>query len=269
MAEIRYLGIAGWHLRAGEDSLLIDPYFTRLSLWRALVGYASPDVEAVAAHTPPARWVLVTHPHYDHLADVPAVARLTGARVYASAQGCRLLTLLGTPGEEIAAGDRLDLGVFRVEVYESRHRTLFRGIPFAGPLRPGLRPPLRVSDFRVDVQFSFRIQVDGVRVLVASGIDHEPAVEADLLLVGADATRDQLATILGATRPRLVMPNHWDDLFQPLSKQARPMFIPPRGVIPSFRRIDLDAFARRVKELCPGAEVIVPCRFETHRLSPG
>jgi len=264
-----YLGVAGWRIRAGDASLLLDPYFTRLSMRAVLLGRARPNLDLIRRSTPPADAILVTHPHYDHMMDVPEAARLTAAMVYASPQGADLLERLGTPARQLCPihpGDHLACGPFEIEVYASQHRLIFGGVPYIGPLMRELRPPLRAADYRMDVQFSLRITMGGLRVLLASGIQDEPPAEAEVLLVGADASRDQLAAILDATRPRCVMPNHWDDLFAPLDRPERPMITPPAGLIPSLKRIDLAAFARLVKQLQPGCEVILPKRFQPIRL---
>jgi hypothetical protein len=118
----------------------------------------------------------------------------------------------------------------------------------------------------MDVQFSFLITAGGLRVLLASGVREEPQVEVDVLLVGADANREQLAAILDATQPRCVLPNHWDDMFRPLSGNARPMMSPPTVLIPTFRRVNLQAFARTVRELRPGCEVILPDLCKPYRM---
>ncbi len=269
--ELRYLGAAGWHLRTPSSSLLIDPYFTRLPAWRVLMGRAIPDREAIVRHTPPADWILLTHTHYDHALDLPEVARITGAPVYASPQGCDLLGILGVPEAQrrpIQDSNRLLLSDLRIEVYRSQHRRILGRVPFEGPLRRGIRPPLRVRDYRTDQLFSFRIEARGTRVLVLSGIDDEPPVEADVLLVGADASARQLAAILGAARPRLVLPNHWDDIFQPLGRPVRPSIRPPRGVLAFPHRLNLQAWARRVQAHAPEAAVIIPARFQPYPLLP-
>jgi L-ascorbate metabolism protein UlaG (beta-lactamase superfamily) len=219
--------------------------------------------------TPPADAILVTHPHHDHLMDVPEAARATSAMVYASAQGADLLEMLGVPSGQLCPihpGDHLACRDFEVEVFPSTHRLIFGHIPYDGPLRREINPPLRAADYRMDMQYSFLISANGLRVLVASGIREEPAVEVDVLLVGADASRDQLAAILCASKPRYVLPNHWDDMFLPLDSATRPMFTPPVGLIPNFRRIDLKGFARRVAEIQPDCQVILPRRFQPCRL---
>lgn len=267
---LRYLGVAGWELHTPAHCLLVDPFFTRLPLWKVVIGRAVPDVDAIRAHMPSmAGMVLVTHSHYDHIMDAPEVARLTGAVVAASPQGCDLLAVLGVPAEQrqpITHGDMLTHGGFTVEVYRTPHRVIFGRVPYMGPLRTGLKSPLRASDYRIDQHFSFHISAGSTRILVASGIDDEPPVEANVLLVGADASHGQLARILDAVKPRLVLPNHWDDMFRPLDKPVRPSIKPTRGLaIP--RRIDLNAWARLVEELAPGARVVIPAHFEPYRLA--
>src|SRR5574341_16907 len=262
--ELTYLGVAGWRFQIGGSSLLIDPYFTRLPLWRILVGRAIPDHDLIKRHTPSADAILISHPHYDHLMDAPLAAQLSEARVYASPQGCDLLGILGLPAGPICPiqpGDVFSVGRFRVAVHESGHRRIFGRIPFRGPLRPGLRPPLAARDYRMDRQYSFLIECGRMRVLVASGIDEEPPIRADVLLIGADAQPENLARILAAVQPQIVFPNHWDDMFRPLSKPTRPMLVPPRGLIPSLRRIDLAAFSTRVRTICPETRVIMPTLF--------
>jgi len=270
MILLKYLGVAGWQIEAEGSSLLIDPYFTRISLRTLLVGRAIPDTEVIRQHTPRADFILVTHPHYDHIMDVPDAAQITGAPVYVSPQGCDLLRILGTPDAQICQmlpGDSLTLGRFKVEVYESRHRRVFGSIPYYGPLAKGLRAPLRAADYRMDYQYSFRLEVGDTRILVTSGIDEEPRIEADVLLVGADPTRAQLAPIVEATKPRLVLPTHWDDMFRPLSQPTRPMIIPPPTIFPRFERINLAAWQVLVKDLAPDAKVILPELFKDITIS--
>lgn len=268
MITLTYLGVAGWYLQAGSGSLLIDPYFTRLPVWRAAIGWVASNPATVARYTPPADWIMVTHPHYDHLLDVPEVARLTGAPVFASPQGCELLELLGVPQMQthlIEPGDRLELGPFVVDIYRVSHRRMLGRVPYSGPLRGGLTPPLRARDYRIQQQYSFRVTAGGVRILVASGIDDEPAAEADVLLVGADASREQLERIIEASQPQLVLPNHWDDMFRPLEKPIRPAMAAPSGLgLP--RRTNLEAWRARVEAVAPAADVLIPERFSGYEL---
>lgn len=268
--ELRYLGTAGWYLRTAGQGLLLDPFFTRLPMWRAVAGRARPARQIIETRTPPADWIFVTHAHYDHIMDVPDAAAFTGADVYASQQSCDLLRILGMPGSQVHVirdGEQIICGPYTVEVHVSRHRTIFGRIPYQGRLRRGLVPPLRARDYRIDVQYSLRIGVGGVTILVTSGVDDEPAVRSDVLIVGADAGQARLNPILKGVQPRLVLPNHWDDMFRPLSKPVRPMRVPPQGIIPSLKRIDLAAFTAQVRQAWPAARVLLPDLFTPYRLA--
>ncbi len=269
-ASLTYLGAAGWRIEAGGFNLLIDPYFTRMSMRQMLFGHARPDAVAIRQYIPPARVILATHPHHDHLMDIPLAAQITGAMVYASPQGCQLLDILGLPPHQVAAidpEDRLSAGPMQVSVYATPHRRILGRPPYQGVLRAHLKPPLRASDYRMDYHYSFLIEIGPVRMLVASGIEREPAVQADILLFGADATSDQISRVLQAVRPRIVFPNHWDDMFRSLSAPVRPMTAPSQGFIPLLRRIDLHTFERTIQQIAPQAQVILPRHFHAYPLA--
>lgn len=267
LLDLTYLGVAGWHFRTESTSLLFDPYFTRMGLIRGEIGPAIPATDLIAQHTPPADAILISHPHFDHIMDAPEASRVTGAPIYTSPQGATLMRILGVPDSRICAarpGDVLRIGDFTVTIHRAQHRIIFGTVPFYGALRPNLKPPIHGRDYRMDQLFSFLVEVDDLRVLVTSGIDCEPAIRADVLLVGGDASRDQLALILEDVRPRLVLPNHWDNMFQPLTAPIRPMVQSPRRFTLWPRRIDLKAFTRHVSELAPAARVIIPDRFRAY-----
>ncbi|MGF1506888.1 MAG: MBL fold metallo-hydrolase [Anaerolineae bacterium] len=251
-----YLGTAGW---AFGSALLLDPFLTRASLWDVLARPLVPDEAAIralaAAHGLHADHILVSHPHYAHIMDVPALHRITGARVHTTPQGVELLAALGTPAQALRPGAVLELSGIRVAVYPSRHRLIAGRIPYTG--RPDRTPPLRARDYRMDEQLSFLLAAEGRRVLVASGIDDEPHVPADVLICGADTRPRVLHTLLEAVSPRLVLPTHWDDMFRGFDTPIRPMRLPRFPL----RRIDVAGFVRRVEAF--GARVVVPGWFET------
>ena len=145
--------------------LVIDPYLTRIPFRQMWIGRVCSNRELVAAKIRRCDCILVTHAHFDHLLDVPEVARQTGAPVLGSHNTCGLLAALGVPEHqlrEIQVGDRLTLGNFQVTVLESVH------IPTpgfsSGPLPRGLRPPLRARDYRMDGSFAFFVRVGGYRL---------------------------------------------------------------------------------------------------------
>jgi L-ascorbate metabolism protein UlaG (beta-lactamase superfamily) len=265
----RWLGVAGIELQVGERTLLIDPFVTRPPRRRMWSGRVQPDAALVAAHLPRADVVLVTHAHWDHLLDVPAVACRTGADVYGSPNCCRLLSALGVPHggiHGIAAGNRLDLTPFAIEVLPAVHTTILRRSVLTGPLAPTLHPPLRLRDYRMDADFSFSVAAVGHTLLVWSSESVEGAVSADVLFVKPFGARAFYAKLLDAVRPRMLIPIHWDDFFRPLSKPLRPILRPPTQSRRPLRRVDLDGFRRLIGELAPGVEMFVPELFRAYDL---
>ncbi len=89
--QVRYLGVAGYQFRRGDYAVMTaplytNPHFVRVGLW-----FIRPDtalIDWVHPHPPelqvPA--ILVGHAHYDHLLDVPYIARKyhPEARIYGS-----------------------------------------------------------------------------------------------------------------------------------------------------------------------------------------
>jgi hypothetical protein len=88
--SVRFLGVAGWVIRHRDDAVLTAPLFTTAGLFTVMAGGAirsdakrvrdgmdSLDLHGVSA-------ILVGHAHYDHLLDVPLVAKefATRAAVY-------------------------------------------------------------------------------------------------------------------------------------------------------------------------------------------
>lgn len=244
----RWLGAAGLELRLDRHTLLIDPFFSRPSVWAVLTGRGRlPNPDLVARYTPRCEHVLVTHPHYDHLLDVPEVMRQTGAQAAGSPNTCTLLSLLGLPSERLtclAVGDRRQIGPWALEVLPAWHtRTPLDG-RINAPLPPDLRAPPHLLDYRMDTCFSFLLQAGDLRLLVGS---HPPAEQVDTLFVLPFLPAPRLRALLQQARPRRVVPIHWDDFTRPLSQ-------PPRA-IPFTTR--LSAFTRTVQSIVPGCQVLI------------
>ncbi len=268
--EFCWLGVAGIQLKADDQILVIDPYFTRIPLWRVGLGRLHPDERLGAEHISRCDFVLVTHAHYDHLMDVPGVLRHSGATVLGSPNTCRLLAASGVPQEQIrliAAGDALTLGDFRVEVLPAEHgQSPLQGL-LSRPLPARLRPPQRVWDYRMDSCLAFLIQAGGRRVLVGAAEYPAGAAATDALFVGVTYSPARYRSLLQRARPPVVVPIHWDDMFRPLSQPIRPTLKPPTWTIPPLQRVDLAGFSRMIEQLSPGTRVVIPEMFRPYRLS--
>jgi len=263
--QFRWLGVGGIELRAGDQVILIDPYVTRFPLWRMAVGRVRPNRELIARKIPRCDFVLVTHPHVDHLLDVPDVVRNTGAVALGSANACRLLAVLGVPAaqvREIDVGDQLTLGNFQVDVLPAGHVTFWGWRPFSGPLPSDLRPPLRARDYRMDRCFGFLVDAGGRRLLHCPGV----AVPAEVLTVKPLGTRGRYESLLRNVRPRVVVPVHWEHFGRPMSKPVRPLVVPSGQAVPLLKRIDLARFRQVVEQTAPGTLVLIPEMFRAYEL---
>ncbi len=270
----RWLGVAGLEFALDGYTLLVDPFFTRPSKPAVLSNArVYSNTQLVQRYITGGDAVLVTHPHYDHLLDVPAVLRQTGAEAYGSANACTLLALMRIPPRQahaIQPGDRLELGPFQVQVYPARHTRIPLRRLFNGPLPPRLRRksvrlPLRLSDYRMDACYSFRIQAAGRTLLVGNH-----PIPADVLFIAPYNPGSYLQAVLHAVQPEQVVPIHWDDFTRRLSRPLRPMLLTPaQGLRPRFpplRRLNLAGFTAEVQALVPNARVEIPEIFQINNL---
>jgi L-ascorbate metabolism protein UlaG (beta-lactamase superfamily) len=268
--EMRWLGVAGIELRANEQILVIDPFVTRPPFRRMWWGRVRSDATLAAATVPHGDFVLVTHAHWDHVMDVPAVIDQTRAIAYGSPNTCQLLAILGVPEEhlhEINVGDRLTVGTFQVEIFPAEHG-LVLGRPFAtGSLAPHLHPPLRMRDYHMDACFSFLIEAEGLRFLDWSSEQVNSAPPADVLFVKPHQERAYYEVLLDMVQPRVLIPIHWDDFMRPLSQPLRPMLKPPRLAFPPLARVDLTTFRQMIKRIAPQTKVFLPEIFRLYELS--
>jgi L-ascorbate metabolism protein UlaG (beta-lactamase superfamily) len=100
--EIKWLGHGGWQIATGEHTILLDPFLTD-----------SPTAPCTAEEVS-ADFILVSHGHFDHIADVPAIAKRTGAQVVAIFEIAQWLEknhqIAGSIGMNIGGGTTLPFG---------------------------------------------------------------------------------------------------------------------------------------------------------------
>jgi L-ascorbate metabolism protein UlaG (beta-lactamase superfamily) len=239
--ELRWLGVAGFTLSAGETVIAHDPYLSRPGLLATLFRSYQPDgavldrmlgVGSPAPELAHASLLLVGHSHFDHLGDVAAIAQRTGARVVGSATTANIARAYGlTPERAVVAspGAVLEEGAFEVRVFESRHAKVLAGrVPFEGKLTKPPEAPLHAFSFVLGDARGYLVteRATGLRIVILSSAGrHLPALEeigrlaapVDVLLPAsqggdADYARDLVRTL----RPRLVVPHHFDDFNVPL-----------------------------------------------------
>jgi len=226
--SLRYLGVSGYEVTDGTTVVLLDPTPTRPPPLTLLTGTLAPDEALGAKECPRADVILVNHTHYDHALDVPAIAKRTGALVVGSQSTVNLARSRGIPEEKtrvVKAGDRLTVGGFTIEVRRSRH-TKIAGIsePMSGlvPIDAG---KLWFWQYTLDETLFYRLEANGTSLWfhpTSTWADGElSGAGAGTLIVGVTGepqTVEKARGLLAAAKPRLVLPTHYDNFFQPWEK---------------------------------------------------
>ncbi len=264
---MRWLGWPVFEFKSNGHTLLVDPFLTRPALRYVFGGRVMPVQEMLSKAIPSAEDILVTHAHYDHLMDVPAIARRTGATVYGSQNAGHILRIFQIPENQIKllqAHQSLSLDYANFVTIPAKHPA----IPgyLSGKVKKSLTPPLRLRDYRMDTCLSFLIELLDKRLLIWSSTSSNDAHPADVLFVRAVASKRWYEEVLAAVQPRLVIPTHWDNLFQPLNESMQPFWSPPRWEWPPLRKINLDDFEKTVHQVQPECKVLIPLPFKFYHL---
>jgi len=184
--------------------------------------------------------VLVTHGHFDHIYDIPAIYGGTDTPIYATKTPVKTMTEKGidpaqlrmlTPGESFTTGD------FRITAYQSRHCTFDLAVILQTVFRKAtVRHPISlIKLLRLNKAYPengetllYMIEAEGKRIQLmgsmgmAEGVSYP--VGADLLILPFQGTGDPARTvrpIVDRLKPKAILLDHYDDAFPPMSALIR------------------------------------------------
>lgn len=239
--RFRWLGNNAWEIRFGTTTILTDPWLTRFHTGTYTPSGADPrtpltvDPDKIDPYIDRADLILVGHGHYDHITDIPYIARKTKATVAGTESHVNMLRALGAPEDQMSVvrgGEYMQFDDYTVEVFPSLHSMTGdrRQIPFPGT-RPGPPPPrpTTIADLVEGETLAYQITApSGFRILALSTANFdERAVQGlrpDLAIVatGGSTVHDYAARLMRALgNPDWVLPTHWDDFDYPLSQPAK------------------------------------------------
>lgn len=230
---LTWFGTAGFRLSYQGTVIWIDPYVTRLTLGELVRRkVVPPSATAVERWIDAADAVLVGHTHFDHALDVPAIARQFGCRVYGSTSLHHLMGLHGLAEQAVVVTPHADhhVGPFRFHFVPSLHSKLQLGlgIPYSGELTCDHVDHLTPQAYKCGQVWGLFIEVAGIRIYHQGSCDLlEDEItdkNIDVLLAGISGrrfTKGYFQRIIGAVRPKLIVPTHYDDFFVPLGQPSK------------------------------------------------
>ncbi|MGH9184628.1 MAG: MBL fold metallo-hydrolase [Acidimicrobiales bacterium] len=227
--RVRWLGTAGYALSYADHDILIDPYVTRLPLHRLATPHATPPDQAlVDRYLPRADAVLMGHTHFDHALDAPAVVRRHQCPVYGSQSVATLLGLYEYQSHAtvVEPYEVYEIGPFEVTFVPSVHSKLALGmwVPNSGPITCDSLDRLSPRAFNCDQVWGIHINVAGVSFyhqgsadLIDEAVRHRGVDYFLCGIAGRQFSPRYVERVLRRLEPRVVVPNHYDNFFKPLT----------------------------------------------------
>ena len=275
--QLTYLGTTGWEIQDGNVTVLVDPYISRLKYGGgghpdddrpqfARTDLAWSDTALIDSIITRADFILVTHGHFDHLADVPYIAKKTGAKVIGSETTITILRAYEVPEDQLYAvrgGEDYQFDGFSVRVVPSLHSALGEKHYYDSRrwnAESDLVAPLRINQFIEGRSLAFLARFEGHTVLTMGSmnfIEREfEGLNPDVLLAGINGSRLGLykydERLLRVTDyPPVVIPAHWDNFRLPYGFSQQANY--ERNIVP---------FIEVAAAVSPGTRVIAPTHLE-------
>ena len=268
-----FLGVSTVLLDDGQTAIMTDGFFSRPGLLRSLLRPIAPDdvvidaclrragVSSLAA-------VLVSHSHYDHALDSPAVAERTGAVVVGSASTSMICRGHGLSADRFRlaiVGEPLTYGAFVVTPIRAAHTPKPR---FQGQIEHAVGRSASIRDYKMGECYSWHIAHPAGSLIIHASTNFVPGaysgLTAETVYLGIatlgrlpDSFKaDYWQAMVREIGARRVVPIHWDNFFKPLRQPLVPL---PRVAD------DLSASLRflRSRGAVDGVEIAMPTAWET------
>ncbi|WP_136481185.1 metal-dependent hydrolase [Cognatitamlana onchidii] len=122
--KITFYGHASLGIQVGDVNILVDPFIS-----------ANPKASHIDINTLEADYILVTHAHQDHILDVEAIAKRTGAQIVSNFEIVSYFEKLGIGGHPMNHGGEWDFDFGSVKYVNAIHTSSFPDGSYGG--QPG------------------------------------------------------------------------------------------------------------------------------------
>ncbi len=249
--QLTWLGTAGFEIKTNGSVFLLDPFLSRHP-------HATPFQPLSTDDLNQADQIFISHGHFDHVSDVPAIAGRTGAMVFASTPAADRLEkrLAGSTSLVRVDRDRVEYALpdYTAQAFFSRHIRFDAKLFFSTLMKIHVKLPLYLpllTRYPCGQTLSWLFTVDSRSVLFFGSAGSPPAelaqyrgLAVDTLLLpvqGHSRIIDISLNYIRAIRPGRVIVHHFDSFWPPISKT-----------------IDLTPLTEQVEKQFPDIEVIIP-----------
>ena len=226
----RYLVTSTVFVSDGINSIMIDGFLTRQSIFQSIVNGMKSDQEMIKASLTKAEIdkvdiLLVGHSHYDHALDSEAVAIATNAILIGSEKTISLSP--GAQSKPINTNETITIGDFQISFYQTPH--VGKGAFFRG-LEKFVLWSTRGSRFKDHSEvYSFFLQHPQGNILIIPSAGFADNVtlpdQADIVFLSIGLLANQTEhyiknywqTAVVDTCASWVIPIHWDNFSKPLT----------------------------------------------------
>ena len=275
--ELKYLGTAGWEIKDSNITVLVDPYISRVKLgtgpsvseldnrktiYRS--DFFVSDSILIDSLVDKVDFILVHHSHFDHLSDVPYIAKKTGAKVIGTETTINILRAYGISNDQlypVRGGEDYQFENFSVKVIPSIHSALNdKHYLDSREYKKPPKAPLKVADFIEGGSLMFLARFKNKKVLTMGSMNFVErelhGIKTDILLAGVNQSQlglfnynERLIKVTGY--PKIVIPTHWDNFRLPYS------FSQENNI-----ELKLIPFKRDIESLSSDTEVVIVRHLE-------
>jgi L-ascorbate metabolism protein UlaG (beta-lactamase superfamily) len=198
---LRWLGHNTWLLESAGHKILIDPFLNDSPTAPLKADQVSPD------------FVLISHGHYDHVADAASIVNRTGATVVANFEICEWLGKQGAKSTQpMNHGGAIDLPFGRVKFTIAHHSSVLPDGTYGG--NPG-GFLLTLTDGK-KLHFACDTALFGdMKLTGAAGLDLAVVPIGDRFTMGIDDSIEAIKLL----NPKRVLPCHYNT-WPPIAQDA-------------------------------------------------
>lgn len=274
--NFKWFGTDGWEITFGNKTILLDPWFSRFDtgFFAGKFNAKTPikvEEALIDQHISKADQILIGHGHWDHMADIPYIAKKTGAQVIGSETHANVLRASGvTEGKivQVKGGEFMQFDGYTIEVFPGLHSmgpTKKHTVP--GHLYSVPPPPTTVGDMPEGDSLIYLITIGGkfsiFLMSTANFVERAIAgLKPDVALVAsifANQIHNFTPRLFKALNyPKVILPTHWDNFEKPYSEgpqDLRAIFGDPAN---------LDLWVKEAKQASPKSKIVVMKFFEAY-----